>query len=169
MKNHLMKTTIGIATCVAAAGLAYAAVNVEADGTGFIGKGDVQDAFGWNNAQLQSNASGVTFAVESTVVTEVSWVCTNSNNDTTQERARTTTTTVSGLLDSEERDKKNQVTGFNLFGYDGSAVTETATEGNPLNSCPGGPWSLTTPAGDPEVVFSESSVTATFGGVTKSL
>jgi hypothetical protein len=30
-------------------------------GIGFVGKGDVQTAFGWNNTMLQKNASGVTF------------------------------------------------------------------------------------------------------------
>jgi hypothetical protein len=30
-------------------------------GTGFVGKGDVQSAFGWNNQQLQANAAGVSF------------------------------------------------------------------------------------------------------------
>jgi len=28
---------------------------------GFVGKGDVQTALGWNNAQLQTNASAVKF------------------------------------------------------------------------------------------------------------
>jgi hypothetical protein len=29
----------------------------ETNGTGFVGKGDVQVAFGWNNKQLQTNAT----------------------------------------------------------------------------------------------------------------
>jgi hypothetical protein len=33
-----------------------------ATGSGFVGKGDVQSAFGWNNPQLQANASSVTFS-----------------------------------------------------------------------------------------------------------
>jgi ABC-type antimicrobial peptide transport system permease subunit len=32
-------------------------------GTGFVGKGDVQDLFGWNNEALQGNASSVSFFV----------------------------------------------------------------------------------------------------------
>lgn len=41
---------------------ALAAVTFDAStGTGFVGKGDVQLAFGWNNKQLQANAAGVTF------------------------------------------------------------------------------------------------------------
>jgi len=35
-------------------------------GTGFVGKGDVQIALGWNNATLQRNANGVTFTYNTT-------------------------------------------------------------------------------------------------------
>src|ERR671918_1859956 len=41
-----------------------------ADGTGFVGKGDVQLIFGWNNKALQDNAGSVEFRANSTVVTE---------------------------------------------------------------------------------------------------
>ena len=34
----------------------------ETKGTGFVGKGDVQVAFAWNNKQLQTNAAGVSFS-----------------------------------------------------------------------------------------------------------
>lgn len=46
---------------------AYAAVTFDEEtGTGFVGKGDVQEAFGWNNAQLQQSAGDVEFVVKST-------------------------------------------------------------------------------------------------------
>ena len=38
----------------------------EFNGTGFVGKGDVQTPFGWNNKALQNNAAGVTFKWSST-------------------------------------------------------------------------------------------------------
>ena len=45
------------------AGVASAAVTFDSDtGVGFVGKGDVQLAFGWNNTQLQKNAPGVAFS-----------------------------------------------------------------------------------------------------------
>jgi hypothetical protein len=131
-----------------------------ATGTGFIGKGDVQLACGFNNKQLQDfvqtvGNGSVQFRVNSTSVTEVSWTCTNDRNENTQERDRTTTTSLRGLVSSLAR-IKTQVTGFNLTGYSGDPVSTSTTEGNPLNSCPSGPWTLTTPAGDP-VTVSESS------------
>jgi hypothetical protein len=123
------------------------------DGTGFVGKGDVQLALGWNNKALQDNAGSVNFQINSEVVTEVSWICTNANNDNEQGRQRTTTTSVQGLVSHVARER-NQITGFNLTGFDGSEEKSSETEGQPLNSCPSGPWSLTTPAGAPEVVSS---------------
>jgi hypothetical protein len=138
---------------------AYAAVTFDPDtGTGFVGKGDVQQVFDWNNKQLQQNAESVEFRAISEVVTEVSWICTNNKNENIQEREETTTTTIQGLVDSIARER-NQITGFNLNGYSGDGPEESSTtDGPPLNSCPSGPWSLTTPAGDPEEVSSTSSL-----------
>jgi hypothetical protein len=133
-------------------------------GNGFVGKGDVQLVYGWNNKALQDNAEVVQFRANSEVVTEVSWTCTNSNNQNTQERERTTTTTLQGLVESAARDKKNQVTGFFLEGFDGEPTDSSETEGNQLNSCPSGPWSLTTPAGDPEVISTSGGLQVSIDG-----
>ncbi len=143
-----MAIALAMATMVVAAGAAFA-YTLNADGTGFVGKGEVQTALGYNNKQLQNNADSLEFT--SVVVTERSWTCTNTSNDKTQERERTTTTT--GVVSSVAREK-NQITGFNLLGFDEESERST-TEGNQLNSCPSGPWTLTSPAGDPEVVSSE--------------
>jgi len=159
---------------IAAAALAMAATTAHAEvtfdpatGTGFVGKGNVQLAFGWNNATLQRNADGVSFAVLTESVTEVEWTCTNTRNENVQERSRTTTTTTEGLVDSVGR-LRNQVTGFNLLGYTGgSAATTTETAGPPLNGCPTF-WVLT-PAGDPVEVSSSSSFTVTHNGITLTL
>ena len=132
-----LKTVLGVVVCFAVAGVAFAAVTFDSTaGTGFVGKGDVQDVFGWNNADLQANAAAVQFRVNSTVVTEVSWTCTNPNNGNIQERARTTTTTIEGTVASITRDKKNQCTGFILNGFDGTVEQSSTSEGQPLNSCP---------------------------------
>jgi hypothetical protein len=58
---------------ILAAGAALAVISTAAmasvsfdysTGTGFVGKGDVQLAFGWNNKAAQDNAKNVTFAVD---------------------------------------------------------------------------------------------------------
>jgi hypothetical protein len=144
---------------------AIAEVRFDAEtGTGFVGKGDVQLALEWNNKELQDNANDVQFQVNSEVVTEVSWICTNSNNQNEQVRERTTTSSVQGVVDSVAR-VRNQITGFILEGYDGDPIVGTpSTEGPAVNSCPSGPWSLTTPAGDPEVVSSTGGLQVSIDG-----
>jgi hypothetical protein len=163
--KHVRKWTLALALVVIGAGVALAAVTFDPDtGTGFVGKGDVQLAFGWNNKEIQNNAGAVTFQATSTEVTEVSWECTNTNNEVIQERARTTTTETQGVVSVVTRDNKKQVTGFNLTGYSGTPTESSTTDGPPVNSCPAGPWTLTTPAGEPEVISSTTTVQACYPG-----
>jgi hypothetical protein len=161
MKKTL-KNLLALSVCLIAGSLAYAAVTFDpASGTGFVGKGDVQQALGLNNAQLQAQANTLKdqFYAVSTVVSERTWTCTSSNpQSTTQERLRTTTETIQGVVAAVARER-NQVTGFILEGYGGHPVEISETEGNVLNSCPNGPWSLTQPAGDPEVINSSTVLT----------
>jgi len=137
---------------------AFAAVTFDpTSGQGFVGKGDVQTALGWNNKQLQAGAGSLEFTFESTTVTERSWICTNDRNENTQERERTTTTETTGVVSSIARER-NQITGFNLNGFSGDPTESSTTDGPPLNSCPSGPWTLTTEAGDPEIISQESAL-----------
>lgn len=152
-------TALVAASLMVGVSAASAAVTFDpATGTGFVGKGDVQTALVYNNKQLQDNAGSLEFAAVSETVTERTWICTNSNNQSTQERERTTTTTTTGVVSAVARER-NQITGFNLTGYSGTPAESSTTEGPAVNSCPGGPWSLTTPAGDPVLVSSSSSLT----------
>jgi hypothetical protein len=125
-----------------------AAFNVDENGLGFVGKGDVQLALGWNNKQLQDGADSLVFALAS--VAETTWECSNTNNSNIQERSRTTTT--EGLVSHVARER-NQITGFILEGFSGEVMT--STEGNPLGSCPSGPWSFV--EGSMETTASEGS------------
>jgi hypothetical protein len=164
VRKFIVATVAALLVVGMVAGMAFAAVTFDpVSGEGFVGKGDVQLVFGWNNKALQKNADSVQFQATSTVVSEVSWVCTNSNNENTQERARTTTTSVQGVVTTVARDNKFQITGFNLTGYSGTPTPSSSTEGPPLNSCPNN-WTLTTPAGDPEVVSSSSTLQVSTGG-----
>jgi hypothetical protein len=52
---------IGSIASLTVIGTAAATVTWDAHGTGFVGKGDVQSAFGWNNAQFRANSAGITF------------------------------------------------------------------------------------------------------------
>jgi hypothetical protein len=59
MRKRIMVAIAGAALAIPA--MASATSTVNPDGTGFVPKGDVQSAFGWNNAGLQANALAVTF------------------------------------------------------------------------------------------------------------
>lgn len=163
MKKFSIFAVVGAMAVTAT--VAFASVTFDpVTGTGFVGKGEVQTVFGWNNRALQSNADDVQFRSASEVVTEVSWTCTNSNNQNEQIRERTTTTTIAGVLSAVARER-NQITGFILDGYDGDPTESSQSQGNQLNSCPGGPWSLTMPAGDPEVVSSTGGLQVSVNGM----
>ncbi len=143
------------------------AVTFDADtGTGFVGKGDVQLAFGWNNKQLQDNAAGVRFSVSATSTVETTWTCDKDTGPQTNERNNTITTTTQGVLASVTRDR-NQVTGFTLLNYDGTPSETKEREGPEVGSCPTG-WTaidlVSTPGGS-----TSGGLTATFNGQAVAL
>lgn len=123
-----MKKLIGVAICLAVAGVAFAAVTFDpTTGTGFVGKGDVQLAFGWNNQKLQENATGVTFTYAATneyLVTEA-WATGNPDNPWTLTAHKDTINiqySVSAAINGLPRPGPQQFTGFNLYGFVGAPV-----------------------------------------------
>lgn len=135
--SNLMKSMLAMAGCVAAGAVAYAAVTFDAEtGKGFVGKGDVQDAFGWNNAALQANAGSVHFRANQETVT--TWDCykapnANGNGGNTQHHSKTVTT--GRMIATVLRDnKKGQVTGFSLDGFEVGGGTQNS--GDAYLKCP---------------------------------
>jgi hypothetical protein len=137
--------------------VAFAAVTFDpVTGEGFVGKGEVQEAFGWNNRALQNNADDVQFRYVGTIVevTDYSWTCTNTSNDNTLERGRvvTETTSLQGVFSHTARER-NQITGFILDGWDGTPQMSITTRasGQQLWQCATG-WEISdqiTDVGDP--------------------
>ena len=131
---------LALAAMLVASTAAMAAVTFNPDGTGFVGKGDVQLIYSWNNKQLQDNASLVQFRASTTSTTE--WTCTKEHpsGDPTKDnvQVRSTETTTQGLVDEIARDnskgKNGAITGFNLLGYAGSPTV--VTDGPAVGSCP---------------------------------
>jgi len=129
-----------MALAIPAAGLA--SVTVNADGTGFVGKGDVQTALGGlNNARIQAKDFTVTFTQKSTTQQSFDWTCVKTTvtgngtvRETRQERANVTTTDVTAVISNEAR-VKNQITGFNLTGF-GDTTTTSVVDGPAPLSCP---------------------------------
>jgi hypothetical protein len=116
-------------------------------GTGFVGKGDVQSTCGWNNAGLQSHASGVGFSYQVHEVWAVTCEHETAKKTITQgfDRQRNINSSIAMSARSH-----NQVDGFNLNGY-------SSNGGNPAVSCPGDPgdpnaaWTM---VGEPVLVSS---------------
>jgi hypothetical protein len=110
-----------------------------ASGIGFVGKGDVQTAFGWNNKQLQTNAGGVTFAY--IAEEEYSAVCEwttgeGTKGEQTHDVAHSRSTSVAAQVGYDAR-VKSQITGFILNGY--GAVSEDGAVPVVGGPCPGNP------------------------------
>ena len=85
-----------------------------ATGLGFVGKGDVQYTFGWNNAQLQSGAAGLMFQVNRVEVSEVSWTChkftgPDGAHEVVQQRSRITTTSTQGVVAHVVRERAHRL------------------------------------------------------------
>ncbi len=102
---------------VVAVGLASVTFD-PATGAGFVGKGDVQLEYGWNNAQLQANAATVEFRYNSSTETVTTWTCSRTNPagiEVVTPRNRSVTTSIQGVIDTIARER-NQVTGFILSG-----------------------------------------------------
>ena len=147
--------------------MALAAVTVDANGVGFVGKGDVQLAFGWNNAAAQRNANAVSFHSQSS--TDYSAVCTwttgeGTRGERTHNVSHNRSTAVLSSIASDPR-KTGQWTGYNLNGF--GAVT---TSGDPVpveggacmgNAGHGGIWSSVTELGS-----SGEGLFVTYNGVS---
>ena len=114
---------IAAAASLVVAGAAVAA-NVDSNGYGFLGKGRVQSAFKWNNAKLQTNASGVTFSFTQSV--NETATCDFNNQHVTMHRGGKRAGSVSSQVAYESRkNRKGKITGFNLKGIvAGSSITQ---------------------------------------------
>ncbi|AGM04761.1 hypothetical protein [Amycolatopsis keratiniphila] len=133
-------------------GIAQAYTLDPATGTGFVGKGEVQTPFGWNNAKLQANASGVSFTYDETgtYAAVCTWVTgEGTKGEKTHNVAHATSTSVANEVTYDAR-VKTQITGFTLKGFS----TTTTTGEIPLvgEACPGNPgtngtWTSVTETG----------------------
>ena len=105
-------------------------------GTGFVGKGDVQLALGYNNKQMQDNAGGLKFTYSDSATYEVfcakDFDATRTHEAYTDYKQYGRTRGVTGAVAYDAR-MRNQVTGFTLTGWDGNVTIS----GDPT-VCPGG-------------------------------
>jgi hypothetical protein len=76
MKKYII--AIGALVALAIPTAAMAAVTLNSDGTGFVGKGDVQTLFGWNNQMLQKNAESLVFTTKEPASQALSQIATQA-------------------------------------------------------------------------------------------
>lgn len=145
-------------------------------GTGFVGKGDVQLAFGWNNADLQSKAAGVTFTYQSVdkYVQSCQKIIENKKETKVLEQDFNKTQEVNSTVAYDTRkNSQQQITGFNLTGFgsggDTSAPTDLCNPGNDENNSG---WEPDAEGDYPEVTLIESgtsTLSANHGGTSVPL
>jgi hypothetical protein len=114
-----------------ACGTAFASVTYDpSTGAGFVGKGDVQTAFGWNNATLQKNAGSVTFTYATKATYDVTCEWNTYTNGNVNHEVKTihhenteglTIASTAVFASSTRTNRNGDVTGFNLLGYAGVA------------------------------------------------
>ena len=139
-----VKTTLGIAACLAVAGIAYAAVIVDSECIGFAGKGDVQLVMDppWNNAQLQTAANAGQVKFRALWSESTSWDCEKEGKKETQTQTRTQKSAITSTIAYDARkNNKGQITGFNLNGKDLTTPPTEESNGPELHSCPS-QWTL---------------------------
>jgi hypothetical protein len=120
------------------ASIATVAANAEvtfdsSSGEGFVGKGDVQEAFGWSNKQLQDNAAALNFTYSEVGFYTV--VCTGHSNS--NQNPRTFSDREIGVLGGVDflsrrggAEQSKQINGFVLSGMDEENVVSNG-EGCP--------------------------------------
>jgi hypothetical protein len=127
MKNLKFNTSTAAAFLMASV-YANAAVNVDELGVGFVGKGDVQSVYDWNNSMLQANAHLVRFKFSGAET--ASWTCEGVNRAgnivISSVRDQDVATNAEIALDPR-KNRQGQITGFILKGLDVNATTYNAT------------------------------------------
>ncbi|MCE7791523.1 hypothetical protein K8O68_03670 [Salipaludibacillus sp. CUR1] len=125
MKKVLSGLAAGVLAFSLFTSATFAAVSFDSStGTGFVGKGDVQTALGFNNAQLQSNAGTLEFTYESvdTYAITVSWTTgEGTRGEKTHYVDHKRTSSVTSGVEYNARTAK-QVNGFTLDGFDNPVV-----------------------------------------------
>jgi hypothetical protein len=133
-KLRARNLVLALALVGAFAGVAFALVSFNpADGTGFVGKGDVQTAFGWNDKLLTQNVGSVDFFYAATQTHQ--WDCvTRDKSVFTKVSTETTIHNVADEVAYQARKSgAKDITGFNLLGYTGEGES-SFSHGQP-NQC----------------------------------
>ncbi len=131
MRHKVLHTLAGVAM-VGFSVAAFGSVSVDENGIGFVGKGDVQTVFDWNNAQAQENAARLQFRYANG--STATWTCvgTNPTGKVVTTHHEYTSAVSSNIAYDPRKNKVGQVTGFNLTGFEQTTPAYTTA-----GTCPG--------------------------------
>ncbi|WP_142752186.1 hypothetical protein [Neobacillus piezotolerans] len=117
MKKILSGLAAGALAMGLLAGSAFAAVTFDpATGAGYVGKGDVQTAMGWNNADLQKNAGDLVFTYKTKEVYAITVTWTTGDGkrgEKTHDVEHERISSINATIDFSPKSNK-QISGFNL-------------------------------------------------------
>src|SRR5688572_1529987 len=142
--TKLAKFSLGLGACGTVLVTAYAAVTFDpATGIGFVGKGDLQTPWGWNDAKLQAEAPGVSFYYHSSATSLYSAVCTWTTGEgkkgekihNVAHNKEVVNVVSSSVACDLRKNGNNKVTGFNLMG----CTTQSSTVEADVAPVVGGP------------------------------
>jgi hypothetical protein len=125
----------GLVLAGAASASAY---TIDSSGVGWVGKGEVQSAYGWNNKAMQDNTGGVTFVYEATATYSVTCEFDNPGGHHVINNPRHTAVdaTVSGEARNNSKGKAGPMTGWYLTGF-GTTTTDGQDVQEVGDGCPG--------------------------------
>jgi hypothetical protein len=110
---------IGVVAALTVAGVSAATVTFVPGGPGFVGKGDVQVAFHWNNAQFQANAPDITFT-EAFDLIQAEYCTHWQNGEIVESWVRSRTLDEDKVETYTTRVRNGKISGFDLTGPDES-------------------------------------------------
>ena len=123
MRRTVAAAAVAGALALGTAGVAQAYTMDEA-GYGWVGKGEVQTPFGWNNKALQDNAAGVTFYLESSATYEATCTWTTGEGTRGEQthnvdipRHTAVVADVNAQTRTNSKGKDGPVTGWYLQGF----------------------------------------------------
>src|SRR6476620_2699867 len=133
MRKIIIITAALAALAIPAASMA--AVAVSPDGIGSVGKGDVQSALGWNNADFDKNVAALKFTAGTQVMgNQTRWQCSGGEQSqtslVTQKRVVRATPTLSS--------NGKQITGWDLNGFGYEYVSGQRVGAPYVGYCPAG-------------------------------
>jgi hypothetical protein len=107
----------GLLLAGAASASAY---TLDADGVGWVGKGEVQSAYGWNNQATQKNVDGVTFVYEASATYEVTCEFDTpggTHHVINQNQSTEVNATIGSSSRNNSKGKDGPMTGWYLTGF----------------------------------------------------